>query len=113
MGAGNFNCSKPLLLGWDGVLEDLIQGVASQEGLVSQEEVLKTLVKLRLNLGVQGLSLLDPGSRLGVVVENIVLAGPHGMGDGQELLDQGSCPGLYVVPRAAGTEVLCLDVGSL
>ena len=92
MGAGNFNCSKPLLLGRDRIPEDLIQGVASQEGLISVEEVLKALVKLGLNLGAQGLNLLDPGSRLSVMVENVVLAGPHGMGDGQELLYQGSFP---------------------
>jgi len=91
-GAGNFNCSKPLLRGQDGVLEDLVQGVASQEGLISKEEVLKALVKLGLNLGAQGLSLLDPGGRPNVVVKNIVPAGPHGMRDGQELLDQGSFP---------------------
>jgi len=91
-GAGNFNCSKPLLLGQDGVLEDLVQGVASQEGLISKEEVLKALAKLGLNLGTQRLSLLNLVSRLSVVVENIVPAGPHGMGDGQELLDQGSFP---------------------
>jgi len=51
MGAGNLNCSKPLLLGRDRVPEDLVQGVAGQEGLVSVEEVLKTLVELCLDLG--------------------------------------------------------------
>jgi len=43
MGAGNFNCSEPLLLG---ILEDLVHGVMSQEGLVSEEKVLEALVKL-------------------------------------------------------------------
>ena len=93
MVVGNFNCSKPLLLGRDRIPEDLIQGVVSQEGLISVEEVLKALVKLGLNLGAQGLNLLDPCSRLCVVVENVVPAGPHGIGDGQqELLYQGSFP---------------------
>ncbi len=64
----------------------------SQEGLVSEEEVLEALFKLGMDLGVQGIGLLDPGSRLSVMVENIVPAGLHGMGDGQELLDQGSFP---------------------
>ena len=92
MGVGNINCSKPLLLGRDRILEDLVQGVASQEGLIGVEEVLKALVKLGLNLGAQGLNLLDLGCRLSVMVENDVLAGPHGMGDGQELFYQGSFP---------------------
>ena len=51
MGVGNLNCSKPLLLGRDRVPEDLVQGVTSQEGLVSIEEVLKTLIELCLDLG--------------------------------------------------------------
>jgi len=92
MGAGNFNCSKPLLLGRDRIPEDLVDGVASQEGLISVKEVLEALVKLGLDLEVQGLDLLDPGSGLSVMVENVVPAGPHGMGDGQELLYQGSFP---------------------
>jgi len=87
MGAGNLNCSKPLLLGRDRVPEDLVQGVTSQEGLVSEEKVLEALVKLGLDLEVQGLDLLDLGSGLSVVMENVVPAGPHGVGDGQELLD--------------------------
>jgi len=51
MGAGNLNCSKPLLLGRDGIPEDLVQGVMSQEGLISKEEVLKALIELCLDLG--------------------------------------------------------------
>ena len=51
MGAGNLNCSKPLLLGRDRIPEDLVQGVMSQEGLISKEEVLKTLIELCLDLG--------------------------------------------------------------
>jgi len=51
MGVGNFNCSKPLLLGRDRIPKDLVQGVASQEGLISVEEVLEALVKLGVNLG--------------------------------------------------------------
>jgi len=41
-----------------------------------------------MDMGVQELGLLDPGSRLSVMVENVVLAGPHGMGDDQKLLAQ-------------------------
>ena len=51
MGVGNLNCSKPLLLGRDRIPEDLVQGVTSQEGLISMEKVLKTLIKLCLDLG--------------------------------------------------------------
>jgi len=92
VGVGNFNYSKPLLLGRDRVPEDMVQGVASQEGLVCEKKVLKALVELGMDLGVQGLGLLDLGSRLSVVVKNVVLAGPHGVRDGQELFDQGSFP---------------------
>jgi len=51
MGAGYLNCSKPLLLGRDRIPEDLIQGVMSQEGMISKEEVLKTMIELCLDLG--------------------------------------------------------------
>jgi len=75
-------------------MEDLGKGAVGQELLVTEEEVLESQGKLCMNLVAEGLSFQDAGCQLCMVVEDTIAAGPHSMGDGQQLFNKSSLPGL-------------------
>jgi len=75
-------------------MEDLGKGAVGQECLVAKEEVLESQGKLCMNLVVEGLSFQVAGCQLCTVVDNTIATGPHSMGDGQQLFNKSSLPGL-------------------
>ncbi len=84
-----------------------------QEWLATGQKVLESQGKLCLDLGAEGLSLQNPSGQFCMVVKNAIATGPHGMGDRQQLFDQGDLPGLNATMRIEQLEILFLDVGPL
>ena len=69
-------------------MEDLGKGAVGQELMVTEEEILESQGKLCMNLVGEGLGFQEVGCRLFAVVEDTIVAGPHCMGDGQQLFNK-------------------------
>jgi len=64
-----------------------------------------------MDLSAEGLSFQKLCSQLHMVVEDVILASLHGVGDRQELLHQGGLPSLDALMGVEGLEMLFLYVG--
>ena len=75
-------------------MEDLGKGAVGQELMVTEEEILESQGKLCMNLIAEGLGFQEVGCQLCAVMEDTIAAGPHCMGDGQQLFNKSGLPGL-------------------
>jgi len=76
--------------------------------MVTKEEILKSQGKLCMDLIAEGLGFQEVGCWLRAVMEDTIAAGPHHMGDGQQLFNKSSLPGLETSAWMLGMQVLFL-----